>query len=169
MESTDTIDIKRSADFSPHQDYRYTLIREWDDSLPRLLWVLLNPSTADATNDDPTNRRGMGFARQWGFGSCVFVNLFAFRTSKPNKMKHAPFPIGPDNDTFILSQAHASETIIAAWGSHGPHRGRAFDVRRLLKDFKLYCLGTTKAGEPKHPLYLRGDTKLQVFAHAGDL
>lgn len=161
--------IKRSADFSPCETYRYTLIREWDDSLPRLLFVLLNPSTADAVNDDPTNRRGMGFARQWGYGSCVFVNLFAYRTPNPDEMKLAADPVGSNNDTFILAQAYASETIVAAWGSHGPHRGRSFEVRRLLKNFKLYCLGKTNAGEPKHPLYLAAKTKLQTFTNAGEL
>jgi len=164
-----TNELCRSADFSKCGTWRYTLIRQWDDDLPRMLFVLLNPSTADATVDDPTNRRGMHFARDWGAGSCVFVNLFAFRTPDPKEMKAAADPIGPDNDRHILEQACFSDCIIAAWGSDGSFKGRAFMVRKLLKEFKLYSLGLTKKGEPRHPLFLPGNTPMQTFTHAGDL
>lgn len=161
--------IRRYAEFSPCATWRYTLIRKWDDSKPRLLFVLLNPSTADAVKDDPTNRRGIGFARRWGFGSVVFVNLFAFRTPDPKQMKAAKEPVGPENDAYILREAKLAKCIVAAWGNDGSFKSRAFDVRKLLKNFELSCLGTNMNGEPKHPLYLSNATVPGPFAPKGKL
>ena len=158
--------IRRGAAFSPCGTWRYTLDRDWDLSLPRILFGLLNPATADAQKDDRTNTRGIRFAKAWGFGTCIFVNLFAFRTPKPEVMKAAPDPIGPDNDDFILHEARLADTIVVAWGNDGVHLGRDQAVLDLLHGFDLYCMGTTKAGHPKHPLYLRSDTKLELFRGA---
>lgn len=154
--------IQRSAIFSPCRTWRYTLEREWDEDLPRLMFVLLNPSTADEKHDDPTNRRGMGFAREWGYGSIVFTNLFAFRTPYPKELKKARDPIGPDNDTVIFNQACYADKVVLAWGTHGVYRERNQEVIAVLAGtFDLYCLGTTKHWHPKHPLYLKATTKLE--------
>jgi len=156
-------DVERNAHFSPCKTWRYTLSRRWNLNLPMVTFVLLNPSTADALHDDPTNRRGMGFARSWGFGACVFVNLFAFRSPYPKVMKASDDPVGPDNDEWILRCAVGSDLVVCAWGVNGVYRGRDLEVLEILNGFKLRCLGLTKAGYPRHPLYLKKDTELERF------
>lgn len=156
----------RSATFSECGLYRYTLERVWDWDKPRALWVLLNPATADAEKDDPTNRKGIKFSKTWGYGSCVFTNAFAFRSPHPRVMKAQQVPVGPDNDTHILEQCELAELIVVAWGNDGRHRQREKDVLRLLEPYRLWCLGTNKNGTPKHPLYLPDDTPLQIFREA---
>jgi len=151
------IEIRRSAEFSRCRTWRYTLVREWDDDLPRLLFILLNPSTADEEKDDPTNRRGIQYAIDWGYGACTFCNLFAFRTPYPKEMKAAPDPVGPANDATIKWHYENADLVVAAWGADGSHRGRDRQVYGLLPD--LQCLGMTKAGHPKHILYLKSDEK----------
>lgn len=153
----------RAADFSPCRIWRYTLRRTWDDEAPRMLMVLLNPSVADEFKDDNTNVRGIRFAFGFGFGSLVFANEFAFRTPKPAVMKKAADPVGPDNDEWILKEAKAADRIVVAWGTHGGFKGRDKQVLELLKDFELYCLGRTKDGHPRHPLYLKKTTPLEEF------
>ncbi len=164
------VEMKRSADFSPCGVYRYTLVRVWDESKPRILWVLLNPSTADAVHDDPTNRKGIKFSKAWGFGSCVFVNLFAFRSPHPKVMKKQAEPVGPENEALIIYEATraiaSGGKIVLAWGNDGAHRGRDAAVLKLLKSDgfdSLWCMGKNQGGSPKHPLYLRDDTELEVF------
>ena len=104
----------------------------------------------------------MGFAREWGFGSIVFTNLFAFRTPYPKELRKADDPVGPRNDSVIVQQAELADKVVLAWGTHGVYRERDRDVIALLAGtFDLYCLGTTKYGHPKHPLYLKATTKLQ--------
>lgn len=153
--------IIRHAEFSRCLLYRYTLERSWNPTLPTVLFILLNPSTANQYVDDPTNRRGLGFARAWGCGRCVFVNLFAFRTPKPKVMMAADDPVGPDNDMHIEFWAEKSDKIVLAWGTHGGFMDRDQAVLNLMKGFDLYCLGTTKDGHPRHPLYLAKKTKLK--------
>lgn len=155
--------MKRSADFSTCRTWRYTLIREWDYSKPRLLWILLNPAMADETYDNRTNRRGMGYAKSWGFGSLVFCNLFAFRTPNPKEMKAANDPIGPNNDYHILFQANQANQIILGWGNHGTFLDRDKEIIDLLTGYDLYCLTKNKAGSPKHPLYCKADLKPILF------
>ncbi|MCH8247042.1 MAG: DUF1643 domain-containing protein [Bacteroidetes bacterium] len=160
--------MKRSADFSPCWTWRYTLIREWDDSLPRLLFVLLNPSTADAEKDDPTNRKGIKFAKLWGYGAVVFVNLFAIRSPYPEKIRVVGDPIGPENNAWIRRQVLVTDDIIVAWGMHGDdaprHRDRPEAVLNLLPR-PVFCMGTTKDGHPKHPLYLPHKTEMTEFRY----
>lgn len=157
------MEIDRAAIFSPDRVYRYTLERTWDESLPTVVFVLLNPSTADETVDDPTNVRGMNFARDWECGQCVFVNLFAWRTPSPKVMKKADCPIGPDNDKWIKHWADRADILVAAWGTHGAHRNRNRAVLRLLDGYPLQCFEKTKGGHPKHPLYLKGDSVLESY------
>lgn len=156
-------ELHRTAVFSPCRTWRYTLERCWDAGGASLLFVLLNPSTADAEKDDPTNRRGMAFARRWGFGSLVFVNLFAFRSPHPKVMKEASEPVGPENDRHIVAQAAVAGRIVLAWGNHGSYLGRDLDVLDMLADYDLWCFGRTNAGQPKHPLYLRADTEIEPW------
>ena len=145
------------AMFSPCRTYRYTLWRIWSEVEPVVAFVGLNPSTADESVDDPTIRRCIGFAESWGYGGLVMLNLFAYRATDPNVMKRVADPVGPDNDGYLCSQSNMCGRIIAAWGVHGLHRGRANRVRLMIDN--LHHLGLTKGGHPKHPLYLRGDTK----------
>ena len=109
--------IRRHALFSGCKTYRYTLERYWGDG-PVAVFILLNPSTADTEHDDPTNRRGMDFARRWGYDGCIFLNLFAFRTPTPLVLKRAHEPIGPGNDTVIKTWCAPQRAgiIVAAWG-----------------------------------------------------
>ena len=155
--------IRRSADFSSCRTWRYTLKRVWDYNLPTVLFILLNPSTADEKQDDPTNRRGIGYAIKWKYGGVTFVNLFAVRTPDPKVMKQAEDPVGPDNDAWILKEAehtrYGEGKIILDWGTHGAFCDRDKEVVKLLKDagLTLWCMGLTKASHPKHILYLPGD------------
>lgn len=154
--------IRRSADFSSCRTWRYTLKRVWDENLPCVLFVLLNPSTADEKQDDPTNRRGIGYATRWKYGGVTFVNLFACRTPHPRVLKQAEDPVGPDNDEWILKEAAAARRggkVILAWGAHGAFRERDLEVWELLHKagIPMWCMGFTKEGHPKHILYLKGD------------
>ena len=154
-----------TASFDDLGTYRYRLTRIWDGDRPEVIWVMLNPSTADATSDDPTIRRVVGFSRSWGFGSAVVVNLFALMATSPADLVTHPTPVGPGNDEEILAATSAAEVVVA-WGNHGtvpnPDTGvsRAHEVRDLVANgrSRLMCLGTTGAGQPRHPLYLRSVT-----------
>jgi hypothetical protein len=116
---------------------------------------MLNPSTADAKQDDPTIRRCMGFARRWRYGGIVVVNLFAYRATHPCELLQACDPVGPDNDSALTLHT-AGHRVIAAWGRYGRFQGRAGDVLRLLGGHVVECLGTTRQGHPRHPLYVPG-------------
>lgn len=152
--------IQRSAVLSPCGSYRYALTRTWDESLPPVVWVMLNPSTADATRDDPTVRRCVAFARAWGRGGVIVVNLFAWRATSPDALVEAHRRgvdvVGPDNDRHLLDAARGRNLVVAAWGARGSLAGRAARVRELLRGAPLALLRRTKSGEPEHPLYLPG-------------
>jgi hypothetical protein len=148
-------------------DYRYRLWRTLASGgrSGRLLFVMLNPSTADATINDPTLRRCISFASDWGFGSLEVCNLFAYRATDPEVLARLPDPIGPENDRHLLAAAARAETIIAAWGGRGDLKGRAAQVKALLVCCRpLFCLGLTKGGAPRHPLYVRRGTAPIPFA-----
>jgi hypothetical protein len=169
LEKVETMFIVRRCEFSPCRRYRYTLWREWPSTslnpCPRwnqyLMVIGLNPSTADEIINDPTIRRCIGFAQRWGFGALCMTNIFAWRDTLPENMKRAADPVGPDNDRWLMRCAEGAGMIIAAWGVHGAHIGRADDVRRMVR--RLHCLGTTREGHPKHPLYLRSNTEPVPF------
>lgn len=145
--------MERSASFSPDRVYRYELWRSWADPARYAMFVGLNPSTADETEDDPTIRRCINYVKAWGFGALAMTNIFAFRATDPAVMKRAADPIGPDNDSFLRATADRAGIIVAAWGVHGIHRGRDREVRAMLPTMRV--LGLTADGHPKHPLYLR--------------
>lgn len=151
----------RSAAFCPCRTYRYSLSRVWNPGLPSIMFVGLNPSTADEREDDPTVRRCVGFARQWNFGGLTLVNLFAYRSTDPTGLLEADDPVGPGNDEHILARARAVDRIVLAWGTKGTLLGRDKHVLRLLP--AAHCLGVTKNGHPKHPLYLAANTGVRPF------
>lgn len=153
-----------SASFSICGTYRYLLGRSIDGQGGPLLLIGLNPSTADATQNDPTIRRCMGFAHTWGHSELVVANLFSFRATRPQDLKAATAPIGPETDTLLLQQADRASRILVAWGMHGGWMQRDQAVLDLLSAFPLFCLGHTKAGFPRHPLYLRADTQAIPYA-----
>jgi hypothetical protein len=150
--------VNRSAIFSPCRTWRYELRRTWSVT-PPALFVGLNPSTADERLDDPTIRRCVRFARDWGYGGLVMANLFAFRSTDPRALALVGDPVGPDNDMVLRRLAREAGVVVAAWGVHGVLNCRAqvvVDVG-LLGSFTV--LGLTKDGHPRHPLYMRADSR----------
>jgi hypothetical protein len=127
-------------------------------------FIGLNPSTADESRDDPTIRRCIGFARRWGFARLEVLNLFAFRATKPTALLSADDPVGPENDLAIAGVLRSADLVVCAWGAF-PSSARAADVLRLIA--APQCLGTTKNGSPRHPLYVRSGTD-PVPYFAGD-
>ena len=105
----------RCAEIDPTGAYRYTLERTWDGGLPCIGWIMLNPSTADATQDDPTIRRCIRFSQSWGYGSLIVVNLFAHRATSPKDLFQAESPVGPNNDRYIRYTWALCGSLIAAW------------------------------------------------------
>lgn len=153
-------EAKSSATISPCNRYRYDLWRHWAHG-PYCMFIGLNPSTADGLNDDPTIRRCISFAKAGGYGALCMTNLFAYRATSPTVMKSVPDPIGEENDGYLTSLAAGAGIVIAAWGVHGVHRKRADKVIEMIPF--LHCLGVTKEGHPKHPLYLSKNCKPVPF------
>lgn len=148
--------------------YRYRLLRRWNDS-PLACWVMLNPSTADESIDDPTIRRCISFAKEWGMGGVMVLNLFAFRATDPKQLKGIDDPIGKENDEWIVKVtdeimgAKEPGRIVYAWGTHGAHLHRDEEVRKLLDRHKPLCIGRNRDGSPKHPLYTAASTPPSPF------
>ena len=127
---------------------------------------MLNPSGAVTFGDGPTRRRCLAFARREGRGGLVTVNLFALRSPDPPELRRHPAPVGERNDQFILGYCTLrGALVVAAWGVHGALHGRDRYVIGLLRDYEvpLWCLGVTKAGHPRHPLYVPADTPLVPY------
>ena len=144
----------RYAHIPPGGRYRYRLERIWDAALAPVAFVGLNPSTADGSTDDPTLRRMMGFAREWGYGGVIVVNLFALRCTDPGAIRAAADPVGPENDRQILKAANKAGRVIAAWGT----RGSFMDRDRVCMDLvgPVWCIRRTAGGYPSHPSRLKG-------------
>lgn len=164
-----TVDYGRNgvgtASFDADRRYRFRLSRVWDAGRARCCFVLLNPSTADATTEDPTLRRCVSFARRWGFGAVEVVNVFALRASDPRGLYGAEDPVGRGNNFALVAAARAAGLVVAGWGNHAsrvlaPERDRAEEVRRALAaaGVPLTTLRLTRAGQPGHPLYVRAAT-----------
>lgn len=163
--------VERSAVLSPCGLYRYSLSRIWDRLTPPVLFIMLNPSTADAEQDDPTIRRCMGFAQRWGAGGVRVVNLFAWRATRPADLKRAHYlqasivgdprgyPIVGPNDSALISMAADAGRIIAAWGAWPGPFDRTHQVAGLLDGRHVEALALTSKGAPRHPLYVRGDVE----------
>jgi hypothetical protein len=143
--------------------YRYSLLREWDQFAGTLTFVMLNPSTADAQLDDPTIRRCIGFAKREGFGKLVVLNLYALRATDPKALSLSSDPVGPDNDTFLGAhfslRSELDQPVVAAWGVNAKPERVACAIERM-RGVSFQCLGTTKDGHPRHPLYVRSDQQL---------
>ena len=155
----------RAALISQCGAYRYKLSRIWDITVPSLRFVMLNPSTADANLDDPTIRRCIGFGRREGYGGIEVLNLYGYRATKPAALREAADPIGPDNETYLdhlgAWTARVGIPIVLAWGVHGGERG-LYVARRLARlGADLRCLGLSRDGHPKHPLYLPTSAPLE--------
>lgn len=158
----------KSAFLSDDGLYRYRLSRVWADPHHVLTWVMLNPSTADATIDDPTIRRCMAFSRGWGYGGLEVVNLYAFRATKPADLWKTEDPEGPKNDDVLraafMSAAHRGEPVVAAWGVNAKIMREEF-VATLARaaGAQLHVLGVTKDGSPRHPLYMLSSATLHPW------
>lgn len=144
--------------------YRYELTRQWDDSLPNLEWIMLNPSTATADEDDPTIRRCIDFAIRWDFGGIVVHNVFAYRATKPADLRNAPNgdPVGPVNRQYLQHETGRCGLItrtMAAWGASAAAGGQWTWQRGR----EFYCLGRTQSGAPKHPLYVKSSQLPEVW------
>jgi len=152
--------IARTAVISICGRYRYRLSRVWNEGRPSLPFVMLNPSIADGEIDDPTIRRCMGFARREGLGGIEVANLYAFRATDPETLWEQQDPAGPENEDHLHDIACASAAygvpIVCGWGATGGNSNRPIHIMQLA-GADLVCLGRTKSGRPRHPLYVRGD------------
>lgn len=151
--------------------YRYLLTRIWDAGTPPMVWIMLNPSTADHRDDDPTSRRCVSFARREGCGGIAIVNLFALRSTDPRALKDHTDPVGEHNDSFLrhATAGPGPGPVVAAWGVGGVLRDRAQAVTASLTaaGVQLRALGTTSTEQPKHPLYLAAAAPLVEYAGPG--
>lgn len=147
--------VESSATISPCGRYRYDLVRKWGTG-PHVLFVCLNPSTADGTQDDPTIRKCRGYAQRWGYDGLVMCNLFAYRATDPAELHHVDDPVGPDNDRYLAMHIAAAKTVILAWGTEGNLRQRAEKFLQFFPGSRasMQCLRITSRGFPNHPLYL---------------
>jgi hypothetical protein len=172
-----------AAVYSLDERYRYRLDRDLtdlsgenplfpSDVLPPVkplpvVFIGLNPSTATETEDDPTIRRCIDFAIRLKATKLIMLNAFAFRATAPKDMKAEPAPIGEENDDIILDvvveAARLGGYVIAAWGTDGAYRERSSALRTMLRPFRIYCLGQTGSGEPRHPLYLKASSTLEPY------
>lgn len=156
--------VEKGAAFSPDRLYRYALWRIWDRRRPQLAVVGLNPSTADEKADDPTITRCTGFAKAWSLGGLVMLNLFAYRATDPKELLLIQDPVGKDNDRTIVECCDKAQgPVIVAWGNGGSLQGRDLAVLALLSSFQVCCLGKTKDGYPRHPLYMPKDAVREVY------
>lgn len=186
--------VHKHARISADGKYRYLLEREWRLSQVGILgarwrmfgekdgagqelgepkacvFIMLNPSTADADKDDPTIRKCVKFAKAWKYDLLQVVNLFAYRATDPKKLlavTHAEDPVGHENQKVVERVVKDAGVVVCAWGAHGSHLGQDQTMLGWIAPRKAYCLGTTKDGHPRHPLYVRDDKLLEPFN--GDL
>lgn len=157
------------ARFSACGRYRWWLRRRWDPGRPRLLFIGLNPSRADARRDDPTLRRLCGAARRWGFGDLQVLNLFAWVASDPAALRRASEPVGSENESWLLRglrERPPGAVLWLGWGNGGAWCGRDRWLLRQLEEHRCpaFALGRTARGQPRHPLYCSAAMSLQPFA-----
>jgi hypothetical protein len=160
-------DVVSSATFSPCGQYRQLLTRTWNRDLPSVLFIGMNPSTADAEVDDPTVRKECGFARDHGFGSLHKCNVMDYRATNPKSLlKTGVVPASVSNLPTIAHQLTLVSTVVCVWGRlHPALTPHAEAVKHLIRQngMAVVCLGTNIDGSPKHPLYLKSTTKFQPF------
>ena len=154
-------DVESRAVFGgPRDEYRYLLHRTWMRSSQAVMFLMMNPSTADIAIDDPTVAKCQRYARRWGFGSLFIANTFAYRATDQKRLLEVADPVGPENNRHILDMANSSQLIVLAYGKPHPrllHRG--LDVQALLRhsNHHLHALKLCQDGTPGHPLYLKDD------------
>lgn len=158
-------DAASIAVYSDCERYRYSLSRVWDEAGPRVLFIMLNPSKATEVQNDPTVERCERRSRVLGFGGFRVMNIFAWRETDPRLLRAAPDPVGTDNDRLLLEGLDWADMVIAGWGVHGEHLNRGPEVEAVLRGAgtDLHCLGVSKAGHPRHPLYIAYATEPQVW------
>ena len=150
--------VNKNATLSDCRKYRYVLSRTWDRKKKTILFIGLNPSTADEQIDDPTIRRCINYAQNWGYGSLLMVNLFAYRATMPTELKKVKNPIGNDNDLHIKELIKKVDLAVAAWGNEGSLLNRDKEIKKIIPN--LMCLKINKSGQPAHPLYQKKDLQL---------
>jgi hypothetical protein len=152
--------MQTGAVFDSTGNYRYSLWRKWGDT-SKLVFVMLNPSTADAQTNDATIRRCIQFAQSWGYGALEVVNLFALVATHPRVLRDAIEPVGAECNRYLIAATRQADGVVVGWGNWGRLRDRDRAVLKLLASEKpLYCLGINQSGQPRHPLYVKGDTSL---------
>jgi hypothetical protein len=151
-------DTTRNAIISADGKYRYQLSRIWDEEKPNILFIMLNPSTADADVDDPTIRRVMNFSKSWGYGGVFVGNLYAFRSTDPKALRHTDDPVGEDNIEHIKDLIGVTERVVYAWGNNQKEP----EWLSSLVDTP-YCIDISKKGVPKHPLYLKSELHPKLY------
>ena len=158
-------DAASTAIYSDCERYRYSLTRVWDKTGPRVLFIMLNPSKATEVQNDPTVERCERRARVLGFGGFRVMNIFAWRETDPRLLRATPEPVGTENDALLLDGLDWADMVVAGWGVHGAHLNRGPEVEALLRGAgaDLQCLGLSKAGHPRHPLYIAYATEPQVW------
>lgn len=145
--------MESGAKFSPERVYRYRLWRIWDRRKGLVLLIGLNPSTADEEKNDPTIRRGIGFAMDWGYGGLLWGNAFGYRNTYPENLKTCGVdPVGPENDAELQAMNAEANMAVLCWGDGGLYMNRGSVVQAMFPN--SLCFGYTKAGQPRHPLYL---------------
>lgn len=159
--------LENDAVISECGNYRYLLRRTWDHSKPRALLVMLNPSTADARQDDATIRSCVRLLVGLGYGSMEVVNIFGYRATDPSELGVALDPIGPENERIVLAAIHRCDTVICAWGAHALAESKSTFLLNRIRSCRpaAYCFGKTKHGAPRHPLYVKSGTTLETFTH----
>ena len=151
--------MKKDAAISECGKYRYSLVREWDKSKGKVLFIMLNPSIANAEVDDPTIKKCISFSKNWGYGGLMVANLFAYITPYPKELFTAKYPEGRNNRVEIEKMIHDCEIIICAWG-----KNQGSPPEYLKKLSNLYYLKLLKDGQtPGHPLYLKKTLKPKSF------
>jgi len=160
-------DVNTSAVLSNEREYRYQLVRSWDSEKPTLAFIMLNPSTADEVEDDPTIRRCVGYAEDWGFGELIVGNLYAYRTSDPEELNKIENPVGPKNNKYLENICDKADKVLVAWGANEAVGDREAEVAKSL-DSELYALDTTKHGHPNHPLYQPKDVEPEIWEPTAD-
>ena len=157
--------MKTGAIFDPAGVYRYLLWREWNLAQPRVAFIMLNPSTADAETNDATIHCCLKFAQSWGYGALEVVNLFALIATHPQQLKQTSIdPIGQECDRYLWDAAHRADQLIVAWGNWGQLHQRDQTVLNLLTPhYQIYCVGKNRSGQPRHPLYLPQQTQPFLF------
>ncbi len=154
--------MNTGAILSEDKKYRYQLWRIWDDKLPKIAIVGLNPSTADDTINDPSIIRCIGFTKSWGYGGFYMVNLFAYRATNPNELNEQIDPVGVDNDKHLIDIYSRVEKVICAWGNRGTLKDRNKEVLTFIDT--PYCIKKNSNGEPAHPLYLKKSLVPQLLS-----